>query len=93
MKFNMNNEENISLFGGDPEVSLQDQEWLDMPEFIQNKKEPFAKIIIRVESQQDLDELAERISQPLTPKTKSAWFPFKSHFRECKQPEWSSDES
>ncbi len=81
------------LFGDDAQASIQDQEWLDMPEFVQDKKEPYAKIIIRVENKEDLDELAKRISQPLTKKTKSAWFPFRSHFREFKQPQWRSNES
>ena len=40
------------------------QEWKDMPEFIQDKKEPYAKII----------------GQKLTKKTKSIWHPFKSHW-------------
>lgn len=51
-----------------------------MPEFKQEQKKPFAQIILRVDSQADLDELAKRLEQPLTPKTKSAWFPFRSHF-------------
>jgi len=54
--------------------------WLEMPEFNQQKQEPFAKIIIRVENAEDLYELSKRLGQPLTPKTKSAWFPFKSHW-------------
>ena len=54
--------------------------WLEMPEFNQQKQEPFAKIIIRVENAEDLHELSKRLGQPLTFKTKSAWFPFKSHW-------------
>ena len=73
--------------------SIQDQEWLDMPEFTQGKKEPYAKIIIRVDSKDHLELLAKQLNQPLTRKTKSAWFPFKSHFRGEKQPTWKSDES
>lgn len=55
-------------------------EWDGMPEFVQEKKEPFAKIIIRFDSEKDLKEFAELIDQKLTPKTKSIWFPFKSHW-------------
>lgn len=54
--------------------------WVDMPEFIQEKQEPFAKIIIRVNSAEDLVELSRRLEQPLTSKTKSIWFPFQSHW-------------
>jgi hypothetical protein len=60
--------------------TIQYQHWLGMPDFEQTKKNPYAKIIIRVENAEDLNELAKRLEQPLTHKTKSAWFPFKSHW-------------
>ncbi len=56
------------------------EEWVDMPEFVQEKKEPFAKIIIRFETEEDLHEFSKLINQKLTPKTKSIWHPFKSHW-------------
>ncbi len=55
-------------------------EWVGMPEFIQHKQEPYAQIIIRVSNQEDLDELGLRLEQKFTKKTKSAWFPYKSHW-------------
>jgi hypothetical protein len=61
------------------------KEWKDMPEFIQTKKEPYSKIIIRFESEKDLQEFARLINQKLTKKTKSIWFPFKSHFSGVKK--------
>ena len=64
--------------------------WTDMPEFIQEKKEPFAQIIVRFDSEKDLNEFAEMISQKLTPKTKSIWHPFKSHFRNVIK-EWQNE--
>jgi hypothetical protein len=54
-------------------------EWKDMPEFIQEKQEPFSKIIIRCETEEDLQELAKLLGQKLTPKTKSIWHPYKPH--------------
>ena len=51
-----------------------------MPEFVQEKKEPYSKIIIRFENEEDLQAFANLIGQKLTNKTKSAWFPFKSHW-------------
>lgn len=54
--------------------------WVEMPEFVQEKKEPFAKIIIRFETEEDLQDFAKIIDQKLTPKTKSIWHPFKSHW-------------
>jgi hypothetical protein len=55
-------------------------EWKNMPEFVQQKQEPYSKLIIRFETQQDLEEFSKLINQKLTKKTKSIWFPFKSHW-------------
>ena len=60
MKFNMNDWK---------------KEWLDMPEFKQEKKEAHAKIIIRFDNENDLQEFSKLIGQPLTNKTKSIWYP------------------
>ena len=59
---------------GDTSFNWQD-EWKDMPEFIQEKKEPYSKIIFRFNSEEDLQEFAKLIGQKLTNKTKSAWYP------------------
>jgi hypothetical protein len=72
--------------------SFYDEHWAGMPEFIQEKKQPYSKIIIRFESESDLKEFAELVGQRLTKRTKSMWFPFKSHWREGVQPKWVSDE-
>lgn len=56
------------------------KEWRDMPEFVQNKKEAYAKIIVRFDNEEDLQEFANMIGQKLTNKTKSIWHPFKSHW-------------
>lgn len=50
-------------------------EWEGMPEFIQDKKEPYSKIIIRFDNEEDLQEFSEMIGQKLTNKTKSIWHP------------------
>lgn len=55
-------------------------EWQDMPEFVQEAKDSYAKIIFRFENEEDLQAFAKLIGQKLTKKTKSAWFPFKSHW-------------
>ena len=51
------------------------EEWLDMPEFIQEKQEPYAKIIIRFDNEKDLNDFSKLIDQTLNKKTKSIWFP------------------
>jgi hypothetical protein len=57
------------------------EEWVGMPEFVQNKKEPFSKIVLRFETEEDLNDFAKLIGQKLTPKTKSLWFPHKPHIK------------
>lgn len=56
-----------------------ENEWVGMPEFIQNKKTEYCKIIFRFDSENDLQEFSRLIGQKLTNKTKSSWFPFKPH--------------
>ena len=80
-----------SLFGDIDQFSAWSEEWQGMPEFSQQKKEPFAKIIIRVENMEDLNELSRLLGQKLTPKTKSIWFPFKSHWG-LEKKRWKSEQ-
>jgi len=70
-------------------------EWQDMPEFEQKAQKPFAKITIRVGSQEELDELSALIGQKLTQKTKAIWHPklvrgVNSSLRYIDEPEASS---
>jgi ornithine carbamoyltransferase len=51
------------------------EHWKDMPEYVQEAQKPHAKIIIRFETEEDLQEFAKLIGQPLTNKTKSIWHP------------------
>jgi hypothetical protein len=53
--------------------------WDGMPEFVQEKKEPFAKIIVRFRTEEDMQEFSRIIGQPLTPNTKSIWHPQRIH--------------
>ena len=46
-----------------------------MPKFVQEKREPYAKIICRFNNEEDLQEFATLIGQKLTKKTKSLWHP------------------
>jgi hypothetical protein len=55
-------------------------EWQDMPEFIQEKQNVYSQIIFRFDNEEDLQAFAKLIGQKLTNKTKSSWFPFKSHW-------------
>jgi len=59
---------------------FEDDHWQGMPEFIQDKKEPFKVIIVRFETEDDYKDFQKAICQNLTNKTKSIWHPFKSHW-------------
>lgn len=67
------------------ELIKQENLWKGMPEFFQEKQEPYSKIIFRFENEEDLQEFAKLIGQKLTQKTKSSWHPFKPHRREHKE--------
>tara|TARA_R100000544_G_C2219633_1_gene56662 strand:+ start:116 stop:358 length:243 start_codon:yes stop_codon:yes gene_type:complete len=51
------------------------KEWQDMPEFVQEKQEPYSKLIVRFANDEDLQEFADLIGQRLNAKTKSIWHP------------------
>jgi len=68
------------------------QEWLNMPEFVQEKQKPYAQIILRVESKRDLQKLELLLGQKFTTKTKSAWYPARSHWG-LESKKWTSNES
>lgn len=60
-------------------MTAQD-EWVGMPEFIQNKIKPYKELIVRFDTEADYLEFQSLINQKLTEKTKSIWHPYKSHW-------------
>lgn len=67
-----------------------DELWIGMPEFKQDKVEPYKKLIVRFETKEDYEEFAKLIDQKLTEKTKSIWFSFKSHWSPLRKV-WEND--
>lgn len=59
--------------------NFADREWVNMPEFVQEKDEPHHKLIVRFASQEDLDEFSKMIGQKIGPKTTSIWHPKLEH--------------
>lgn len=53
------------------------EEWKNMPEFIQEKTEPYKTLIVRFATEEDYKNFQLLISQELTEKTKSIWHPKK----------------
>tara|TARA_B000000532_G_scaffold238326_1_gene226604 strand:+ start:814 stop:1122 length:309 start_codon:yes stop_codon:yes gene_type:complete len=52
--------------------------WDDMPEFVQQNKESFHRIVVRFNSEEDVREFGEKIGQPnLCSKNKYTWYPMK----------------
>lgn len=66
-------------FFGDPPAEWEEH-WRSMPEFVQPKQEPYACINVRFSKQEDLDNFSQLLGQSLNQKTKSIWYPFKSHW-------------
>jgi hypothetical protein len=54
---------------------LPNELWVGMPEFVQEKIEPYATIIIRFSTADDLENFAQIVGQKLNKKTKSMWHP------------------
>lgn len=66
----------LDLFDNKPQRKKAWQsEWVDMPEFIQDKQECYAKLIVRFDNEQDLQRFAKIVEQNLSKKTKSIWYP------------------
>lgn len=55
-------------------------EWVGMPEFVQEKKEPFKTVVVRFETEENFKEFQTLIAQQMTLQTKSIWHPYKSHW-------------
>ena len=74
MTYKVVEKKQIPIFAEDPPPPWS-EEWENMPEFVQEKQESYAKIIVRVGSKEALDELSTLIGQRLTKETKSIWHP------------------
>ena len=67
-------DENLELFDLD-EFTEWHEHWQDMPEFIQEDNWGFQSIILRFNSQEDVENFAKLINQKITVSTKYLWFP------------------
>jgi hypothetical protein len=69
-----NNLKDADTLFGDLEHPIL-SEWENMPEYLTDKVEPYAKVIVRFRNQKDLDEFSELVGQKLNIKSKSMWYP------------------
>ncbi len=51
------------------------EEWKDMPEFIQEDLTSHRKMVIHFRNDEDVKKFAELLGQKITPKQPSLWFP------------------
>lgn len=54
-------------------------EWKNMPEYIQEKQQPYKMINVRFQTKEDYEDFQLKINQKLTEKTKAIWYPKKDH--------------
>lgn len=55
------------------------EEWIDMPEFIQENQKPIQQIKVSFASYEDVKKFAELLGMNVSPKTNSTWFPHRPH--------------
>ena len=62
------------LFDTDEYVTWK-EEWRDMPEFMQEDRTPWKSMPVHFKSKEDLIAFAKLVGQPITPETRSVWYP------------------
>jgi hypothetical protein len=53
-------------------------EWKGMPEFDQENREPYKRLIILFKNREDFDNFSKLVDQKMTSDTESIWFPKKT---------------
>jgi len=51
------------------------EEWVGMPEYIQENREGVGSIVVYFETYEDMSEFGELIGRRITPKTKGVFYP------------------
>lgn len=67
-------EMNPLLFDRD-EFSATAEEWQDMPEFVMKQQVPYAELVFRFASKEDLQTFSKVIGINLTENSKGTWYP------------------
>lgn len=70
-------------------VDSSDEEWEGMPEFSQEDKTGYQKIVVHFKVKEDRDSFAHLIGQKITDNTRSLWFPF-IEIEKCMDKRYSS---
>ena len=64
-----------SLLGFDIEGDDPHQQWLDMPEFVQDNRQAFKRVVVNFNSQEDIEEFNRRTGLSVSVHTKGVFFP------------------
>lgn len=80
-KLNVDNVSNNLFILSGQEDERTPYDWDNMPEFVQDEKEAYAVIKVRIRNEEDLQEFIKLMDQNITPKTKSIWYPALDRFR------------
>lgn len=75
-KLNVDNvSNNLFILSGD-EDDKTPYDWDNMPEYVQDEFESYAKVTVRIRDEEDLKKFREIMEQPsISTKTKSIWYP------------------
>ena len=57
------------------DMFTKEDAWEGMPEFVQRKQKPFGEIVVRFDTEYDMQEFSRLIDQRVTDRTKSIWHP------------------
>lgn len=77
----------------DPEFAEgAEDEWRNMPEFLQEDKTAYKSLIVHVKDQSTLNELSKLLDQPITKDTRYIWVPKQERKSEVGNV-WGSDDS
>ena len=66
--------------------------WVGMPEFVQEKQDPFTQVIVRFETEEDMVDFSRIIGQKITPDTKSLWHPEYERGKTCRPFRYADEE-
>lgn len=75
-KLNVDNvSNNLFILSGDQDEQTP-YDWDDMPEFVQEATEAYAKVTVRIRNEEDLVKFRQLMEQPsISTKTKAIWYP------------------
>jgi len=66
-------------------IDITEEEWQNMPEFVQEADDAYRRIVIKFENAKDVKKFTELIKAKLSEDTKWIWFPHKKQHKTTKE--------